>query len=78
MASEICAGYIGDGSNTCRGDSGGPLLVKAAGGKLAQIGVVSFGYECGPGSAYGVYGWIGAALPWIKKTRDQHGLKGRP
>ena len=74
MESALCAGYVGDQSNTCRGDSGGPLLAKKSPNEYTQIGVTSFGTRCGPNSSYGVYGWIGAARPWIEKMKREHGL----
>ncbi|HEU5059269.1 MAG TPA: trypsin-like serine protease [Kofleriaceae bacterium] len=38
----VCWTYSGEGSNTCNGDSGGPLFV-AAGGELAVAGITSGG-----------------------------------
>lgn len=61
----LCAGYKNGGSAACEGDSGGPLLVTSTGGTLEQIGVDSFADGCGRPNEYGVYGWIGAASPWI-------------
>ena len=51
----ICAGGDGDGKDSCYGDSGGPLFVRAADGSPVLAGIVSFGLaECG-GDAPGVY-----------------------
>jgi trypsin len=68
----VCAGrLLGD---SCQGDSGGPLMVPDASGRLAQVGVVSFGFACGfPGSpgVYArvadtpLYGWIAARVPLV-------------
>jgi hypothetical protein len=33
----------GERSGACEGDSGGPLLARAAGGKLAVVGILSMG-----------------------------------
>jgi hypothetical protein len=53
-AFEICwtfsppAGQPGTSSNTCRGDSGGPLLVSTASGQVVVAGVASFVNSCLP------------------------------
>lgn len=68
----VCAGrLLGD---SCQGDSGGPLMVPDATGRLAQVGVVSFGFACGLPGSPGVYarvadtplyGWIAARVPLV-------------
>jgi len=62
----LCAGHKQGGSAACKGDSGGPLVV-ASNGLLRQIGVASFADGCGRPNEYGVYGWVGAASPWISR-----------
>ena len=43
----VCAGHEAGGRDACRGDSGGPLLVRdAATGTYTQAGVVSWGLGC--------------------------------
>ncbi|MDQ3609660.1 MAG: serine protease, partial [Actinomycetota bacterium] len=68
--SMVCAGRTGE--DACQGDSGGPLMVPDASGRLAQVGVVSFGFSCGfPGSpgVYArvadtpLYSWIAGRVP---------------
>jgi trypsin len=60
----MCAG--GTGSDTCSGDSGGPLLVYS-GSNVVQMGITSFGRACGPTSV-GFYAWVPAMRAWIDAT----------
>ncbi|GAB0089398.1 transmembrane protease serine 9 [Sergentomyia squamirostris] len=60
----ICAGK--DYSDSCSGDSGGPLMVND--GKWTQIGVVSWGIGCGKGQYPGVYTRVSNFMPWIVKN----------
>ncbi|CAB3220146.1 unnamed protein product [Arctia plantaginis] len=55
----ICAG--GEGKDTCKGDSGGPLIWKTA-----QVGITSFGSNCG--SLPGVYTNVFKMAHWITRT----------
>ncbi|XP_076385453.1 chymotrypsin-like protease CTRL-1 isoform X2 [Megachile rotundata] len=58
---QLCAGGMGRG--TCKGDSGGPLILR--GTKWTYlIGVVSFGIRCGPKPD--VYTRVSSYLKWIK------------
>lgn len=59
----VCAGAKEGGKDMCRGDSGGPLIYKNK-----QIGIVSWGYECGSPSYPGVYTSVPAVKEWILKT----------
>ena len=54
-ATMLCAGYPQGGTDTCEGDSGGPLLAPAAGGKLRLVGATSFGNGCAKAGKPGVY-----------------------
>ncbi|XP_068234021.1 phenoloxidase-activating factor 3-like [Palaemon carinicauda] len=64
LEDQLCAG--GDGADSCRGDSGGPLMkqVPRGGAPCEQtvVGVVSFGLGCG---SYGIYARVAAYLDWI-------------
>ncbi len=62
----ICAG--GWPTDTCSGDSGGPLWV-VSGSTMQQLGVVSKGKQCGKSNAPGIYTPVAAHLPWIEDVR---------
>lgn len=53
-ADMICAGLPQGGKDSCKGDSGGPLMVDR---KLA--GIVSWGYDCAKPNYPGVYSSVG-------------------
>ena len=81
--SMVCAGRTG--RDACQGDSGGPLMVPDASGRLAQVGVVSFGFGCGfPGSpgVYArvadtpLYSWIAARVPLVVPAGAPTGAGG--
>ena len=57
----VCAGYTEGTKDSCYGDSGGPLMVPDAAGRLVQVGVVSWGNQCALPTQYGVYSRIGDA-----------------
>lgn len=50
----ICATVPGGGKDSCQGDSGGPLVARSDKGPV-QVGVVSFGDDCGSATHPGVY-----------------------
>jgi secreted trypsin-like serine protease len=54
-ATMFCAGYPKGGTDTCEGDSGGPLLVPVGGGVLRLVGATSFGKGCAEAGHPGVY-----------------------
>ncbi|KAL9649114.1 hypothetical protein ABK040_008491 [Willaertia magna] len=53
---QICAG-LGQGIDTCPGDSGGPIFYKNSLGNFVQIGLTSYGpdVDCGAITSRGVY-----------------------
>jgi hypothetical protein len=66
----LCARAAGDPTpeaNTCRGDSGGPLIVwDAADSGWRSIGVLSYGPEdCHNGEPGSVYTQVTAFVPWV-------------
>jgi trypsin len=63
----VCAGYPEGGTDTCNGDSGGPLLAAVRGGyRLA--GATSFGDGCARAGKPGVYARVaeGPIRDWLK------------
>lgn len=64
----LCAGYPAGGKDTCRGDSGGPLIVPDGLGNWKQIGIVSWGYyPCAQPDYYGVYTRVSNYATWISQ-----------
>ncbi|XP_018333509.1 trypsin-2-like [Agrilus planipennis] len=55
----ICAGFAS--SNTCQGESGEPLVASEYG----QLGIASWGNDCGRAGPYGVYTRVSAFRTWI-------------
>ena len=63
----ICA--RGQGKDSCRGDSGGPLLAHEGGGHyFSVVGVTSFGNGCARPNAPGVYARVSIVLNWIHQN----------
>lgn len=62
-SSMLCAGQLG--KDTCQGDSGGPLVV-GNGGIWTQVGITSWGSDCGAGWP-GVYSKVSAFSNWVKQ-----------
>jgi trypsin len=68
----VCAGAVYGLRDACFGDSGGPLMVPAAGsfdGTLLQVGVVSWGNGCAVPTQYGVYSRVAdrPLYDWIQQ-----------
>lgn len=65
----LCAGDGVEGFNTCKGDSGGPLIVDVVGPPV-QVGVVSWAYGCAQKEHYTIFTRIGASdvRSWINET----------
>ncbi|XP_044740803.1 venom protease-like [Chrysoperla carnea] len=68
----ICAGFTKGSKDSCRGDSGGPLMWPYAPPgseqkqiKFFQIGVISYGYRCAEPGFPGVYVRVTQYIDWI-------------
>ncbi|XP_051696732.1 kallikrein-15 [Oryctolagus cuniculus] len=68
MATMVCAGTEGGGTDSCEGDSGGPLI---CGGALQ--GIVSWGdVPCDTTTKPGVYTKVCHYLEWIRETMKRN------
>ena len=64
--SEMCAGSPEGSRGSCFGDSGGPLLAAADNDEgYVQVGIVSWGVQCGNPSLPGVYARVSYFYKWI-------------
>ncbi|KAL4132778.1 hypothetical protein QTP88_009878 [Uroleucon formosanum] len=70
----FCAGYRDGRSDTCSGDSGGPLLCKMR-GRWTVVGVTSFGYGCGRRGKYGIYANVANHVRWITSVIKTSGYQ---
>jgi secreted trypsin-like serine protease len=64
---EICATGPSGGKDSCFGDSGGPLVVPSSNGYV-QVGIVSWGPQCGNPLFPGVYTRVSSFSDWIDGT----------
>ena len=62
----LCAGYDQGGEDSCKGDSGGPLMIPQDDGtSWVQIGIVSWGEGCAQAYRYGVYTQLANFTTWL-------------
>ena len=66
---EICAGAPEGAKDSCYGDSGGPLVAPADNPQgFVQVGIVSWGVQCGNPALPGIYSRISQFYDWVKET----------
>merc|ERR1712154_331639 len=63
---KVCAGT--GTTDTCNGDSGGPLLADNIGQRWSVLGITSFGVECGRPDFPGVYTRVDRYLEFIREN----------
>ncbi|XP_043841240.1 urokinase-type plasminogen activator [Dromiciops gliroides] len=61
----VCAAHPEWMADACRGDSGGPLVCPID-GRMALVGIVSWGLGCAAKDKPGVYTRVSHFLPWIQ------------
>ena len=64
----ICAGYQEGGTDSCKGDSGGPLTVQKDDGKWYLAGLTSWGTGCARPQYPGVYTEMAWFVDWVYET----------
>lgn len=73
-SSIICAGDLKGGRDSCKGDSGGPMMHYFGSGtkyRFYQIGVVSYGIGCARVDTPGVYTRVPEFVDWIQYVVNQ-------
>ncbi|CAH0730893.1 unnamed protein product, partial [Brenthis ino] len=70
IESQMCAGELRGGKDTCQGDSGSPLQVASKGNKCIfhVIGITSFGRRCAESGKPAVYTRVSSYLDWIESV----------
>lgn len=68
LPSQICAGDLAGGKDTCEGDSGGPLFLKSSDPNCNYdvVGITSIGGICGTARKPGVYTRVSYYMNWIE------------
>lgn len=66
--SQLCAGYVSGGKDTCKGDSGGPLQCPMYNGVWVLEGITSFGKKCAKAGPTTVYTKVAHYRHWIQEV----------
>jgi secreted trypsin-like serine protease len=75
LPDQICAGHAEGKRDACVGDSGGPMVrhFDVEGSDVYyQIGIVSFGFECGKPKEPGVYSRVTTYRDWIYSAMQHY------
>lgn len=64
---KFCAGPLEGGTDSCYGDSGGPLIIQEN-GQWELLGIISYGIGCALENYPGVYTDVNYFSPWIANT----------
>ncbi|KAL7646622.1 UNVERIFIED_CONTAM: hypothetical protein RMT77_001873 [Armadillidium vulgare] len=70
----LCAGMETGEKDSCRGDSGGPLMKSDGKGRKSLIGIVSAGSGCGRPKVPGIYTRTVSYVPWILSILKSSGV----
>ena len=71
----VCAGYSQGGKDTCKSDSGGPLMGIQY-GKYVQVGITSWGIGCARTGDYGAYTRLSQFDQWINSYTGHSSNRG--
>lgn len=66
----LCAGVVGEQTDACEGDSGGPMVTLYR-DTWFLVGLVSWGEECGNTDKLGVYTKVSNYMDWINQIQVQ-------
>jgi secreted trypsin-like serine protease len=67
----FCAGYRSLAKNACKGDSGGPVVMRDSPTGFSLVGVLSSGPPVCPGNKPNLYTRVSAHYDWIDQTMKQ-------
>jgi len=62
----MCAGFKEAGKDSCKGDSGGPLISEKKTQLWELIGIVSWGESCAAANSPGVYVRLNEVAQWVR------------
>lgn len=70
VKTQLCAGYLHGGKDTCHGDSGGPIQVITPKSQCVFhiIGITSFGKACAAVNTAAVYTRVSSYVDWIESV----------